>query len=123
MVAFTLRIFPFWHQLFTMKSLYRLSVKKQFWSDLCDSVCSDFFVTSDNRHNSCQLTLSINIFHSWTEQIPSSRNYSLFKLELIWPLQKRPECRIGHFRKRWQCRHRSSFNKSYLDTKLVQRGQ
>lgn len=71
--------------------------------------------------NSCQLALSINIFHSCTGQMSSSRNYCLLKLELAQSIQKRPESRVRHFRKRWQCRHRSSSNKLYLDKKLVQR--
>ena len=83
-----------------------------------------FWNTSDNLRNSCQLPLYINIFHSCTEQKPSSRNYCVLRLELTLPIQRGPEhSQLDILGKGGSADIDEMLNKSYLDVKFVQRGQ
>lgn len=87
-----------------------------------DSVSADSCNTSDNLHNSCKLPLSINIFHSCTEQKPSSTNYCLLRLEFTLLIQKGPEhCQLDTLGKEVSADIGEMLNKSHIDVKLVQK--
>lgn len=84
---------------------------------------ADFLVTPQITYViAANYPLSITIFHSCTEQKPSSTNYCLLRLEFTLLIQKGPEHRqLNTLRKEGSADIGEMLNKSHIDVNLVQK--